>query len=86
MKNEISMAKPSSLKRQAMREKIMNMQTINLEDNNVIKDFKVGKKVNIEIEGELLSERKGKDKWELAEGEKAKNVQTVLIKKIKIIE
>ncbi len=86
MKNEISMAKPSSLKKQAMREKIMNMQTINLEDNNTIKDFKVGKKVNIEIEGELLSERRGKDKWELAEGEKGKNMQTVLIKKIKIIE
>ena len=73
-------------KKMVMREKIMNLPTLELTGDNLIDDFKVGKKIKLEVEAELLSERRGLNKWELAEGEKAKNMQTVLIKKIKIIE
>ncbi len=86
MKNEISMAKPSSLKKQAMREKILNKPTIELFNENMIEDFEVGKKVKLEIEGELLNENRGLNKWQLAEGEKQKDSQTVLIHKVKLLK
>lgn len=79
-------ATPKKDKRQLMREKIMNIPTIELIGDNMIDDFKVGKKIKLEVEGELISERRGLNKWELAEGEKQKDSQTAIIHKVKILK
>jgi len=73
-------------KKMVMREKIMNLPTLELTGDNLIDDFKVGKKIKLEVEAELLSERRGLNKWELAEGEKQKDLQTAIIHKIKILK
>jgi hypothetical protein len=86
MKNDIEMVKSEKQNKKAvMREKIMKMPTLDLKGNQIVPDFKQGKKVKLEVEGELLKEVKGIDKWSMAEGEKSENYQTVLIKNIKVI-
>jgi hypothetical protein len=86
MENVMTMNKSEKQNKKAvMREKIMKMPTLDLKGNQIVPDFKQGKKVKLEVEGELLKEVKGIDKWAMAEGEKSENYQTVLIKNIKVI-
>ena len=86
MKNDIEMVKSEKQNKKAvMREKIMNMDTLKLKGKQMIPDFKIGKKIKLEIEAELLNEKKGLNQWQLAEGEKIESYQTVLIKNIKVI-
>ena len=86
MKNDIEMVKSEKQNKKAvMREKIMNMDTLKLKGKQMIPDFKIGKKIKLEIEAELLNETKGLNQWQLAEGEKIESYQTVLIKNIKVI-
>ena len=86
MKNDIEMVKSEKQNKKAvMREKIMNMDTLKLKGKQMIPDFKIGKKIKLEIEAELLNEQKGLNQWQLAEGEKIESYQTVLIKNIKVI-
>jgi len=79
-------ATPKKDKRQLMREKILSMPIIELTGDNIIDNFKIGKKIKLEVEAELLSERRGLERWQLAEGEKQKDSQTAIIHKVKILK
>lgn len=86
MKNDIEMVKSEKQNKKAvMREKIMKMDTLKLKGKQMIPDFKIGKKIKLEIEAELLNEQKGLNQWQLADGEKMESYQTFLIKNIKVM-
>ncbi len=79
------MESKATSKKEVMREKILNMDTLKLKGKQMIPEFEQGKKIKLEIEAELLNETKGLNQWQLAEGEKIESYQTVLIKNIKVI-
>jgi len=83
--NYKTMESKAPSKKEVMRKKILNMDTLKLKGKQMIPDFKIGKKIKLEIEAELLNEKKGLNQWQLAEGEKIESYQTVLIKNIKVI-
>ena len=83
--NYKTMESKATSKKEVMREKILNMDTLKLTGKQMIPEFEQGKKIKLEVEGELLKEEKGINKWQLAENEKPESLQLVLIKNIKVI-